>query len=283
MTGYGKSTALLPGKKIIAEVKSLNSKQFDLSLKLPPLMRELEPILRKTLARQLERGKVEATLYCELTGVESTPRINTTLVKSYLQQLEGIQKEEALSGDLFNAVFRFPEVLQVEMPELNEGEKKAVVEAMEEAAGHLRAFRQMEGAELHDDLQKRLQDLRHSLRQVPAYEAERQQVVEERLRRGLAQYGEQYDQNRFEQELIYYIEKLDINEEKVRLESHLHYLAELLDQGGSVGKKINFISQEIGREINTIGSKANHAELQKVVVAMKDDLEKIKEQALNIL
>lgn len=283
MTGYGKSTAFVTGKKFTVEIKSLNSKQFDLNLKLPSGMKAGEPRFRKLLAEKLERGKIETLLTCEVTGVESAPSINRTLALSYLEQLKALQEESGVKGDLFNAVFRFPDVLQTTEEELTDEEWDTVHQAMEEAVTNINNFRSQEGAELVADLRLRLGSIKEKLTEVPGYEEERRQRVIDKLKRSLEQWQEQYDDNRLEQEMIYYLEKLDITEEKVRLESHLGYFEQLLQEGGAIGKKLNFVSQEIGREINTLGSKANHAALQKKVVEMKDDLEKIKEQVLNLL
>lgn len=246
-------------------------------------MKAGEPNFRKLLAEKLQRGKIETAISCEITGTESAPTINRTLALSYLEQLKTLQEESGVKGDLFNAVFRFPDVLQTTEEELTDTEWEAVHQAMEEAVSNINEFRRQEGAELVADLRLRLGSITEKLAAVPRYEEERRQRVIDKLKRSLEQWQDAYDDNRLEQEMIYYLEKLDITEEKVRLESHLGYFEQLLQEGGAIGKKLNFVGQEIGREINTLGSKANHAALQKKVVEMKDDLEKIKEQVLNLL
>ena len=283
MTGFGRSTVLIPGKKITVELRSLNSKQFDVNLKVSGAFREMEPDLRKLLAEELVRGKIEASIICEVTGAEQTPAINKPLVMGYLSQLRDVMKESGLEGDILNAVLRFPDVVQAINSELDEEEKTGALRAAREAVEQLQAFRMKEGGELANDLHNRLGSIRKGLEQVPKFEEERKTAMVEKLKRGLEQLDTSYDENRFEQELIYYLEKYDITEEKVRLETHINHFEELLGSGGAIGKKLNFLAQELGREINTIGSKANHAELQRLVVNMKDDLEKIKEQVLNIL
>lgn len=283
MTGFGKSVLNLDSKKITIEVKSLNSKQADVNLRMPTLYRELEPEIRRKLVGNLDRGKIDFNLYCEITGPEKASRINEALVLSYLKQLKDIQGEAGVSGDPLSAVMRLPEVMQSAESEIEEGERKEVFATIEKALNALIDFRRTEGGQMKSDLMNRLSIIEERMASIVELEPERIEKITEKINRGLADIAEKPDQNRFEQEMIYYMERLDITEEKVRLKSHLDYFRQLLSEGGTIGKKLGFVSQEMGREINTMGSKANHAGIQKLVVQMKDELEKIKEQVLNIL
>lgn len=283
MTGYGKEVLQLPGKKISIEVKSLNSKLCDINLRLPATLRAKEGAIRSQLSLALERGKIDANFHCEVTGLEAAPRINETLAEGYINQLAAIAKKTNTSGDLISAVMRLPDVVNSAEDELSAAEWAKIETALAAAISKLQGFRADEGARLETDLNVRLNHIGKGLEQVETFEEERKTRVKERLENNLEQLAVEVDKDRFEQELIYYLEKYDVTEEKVRLAAHLEYFQELMTKGGGIGKKLGFLSQEIGREINTLGSKANHAGLQKVVVNMKDELEKIKEQVLNIL
>ncbi len=283
MTGFGKATVQLPSKKISIEIKSLNSKQVDISVRMPHLFKEKEQDIRKTLAKQLVRGKMDMSFYCEVTGVDKAPKINGTLATAYIGQLKSLVEKNGIEGDILSAVMRLPDVMSGGEDQVDEQEWKAVKVVIAEAIERLQDFRKQEGESLRVELRERLQNIDARLAKVPEFEEERINRVKEKLNRGLAEIAEKPDENRFEQELIYYLEKLDVTEEKVRLANHLKYFEELLQEGGAVGKKLGFVAQEIGREVNTLGSKANHAGMQKLVVEMKDELEKMKEQILNVL
>lgn len=283
MTGFGKAILQLPAKKITIEVKSLNSKQLDINVRMPSFYKEKESAIRQRVAEELNRGKVDLSFYSEVTGAEKAPRVNGTLVKEYINQLKGIMDETGVQGDVLAAVMRLPDVMQSADDELSDDEWKAIEGVLQEALEQLNRFRSDEGATLKLDLEGRIEVIRAKLALVKEYEEDRVKRIKDRLSRSLAELNEKPDENRYEQELIYYLEKLDVTEEKVRLNSHLDYFVQLMNEGGPIGKKLGFISQEMGREINTLGSKANHADMQKLVVEMKDELEKIKEQVLNIL
>jgi len=287
MTGYGKAECLLADKKLTIEIKSLNSKQLDTSTRLPSLYKEKELDIRQLIANGLERGKVECSFYYELSGEAVSGTINEAVVKSYYEQLYRISGELGLQAsiELLSTVMRMPDTIRTEKLELNEHEWNLVRAALQEAVDQVNNFRVQEGESLDRDLRQRVAAITRKLEDAEAYEKERINQVRERIRKHLEEYNlkDTLDENRFEQELIYYIEKLDISEEKVRLTNHCKYFLETLKDDGSAGKKLGFISQEMGREINTLGSKANHKELQKLVVEMKDELERIKEQILNVL
>ncbi|WP_417600932.1 YicC/YloC family endoribonuclease [Owenweeksia hongkongensis] len=283
MTGFGKAILQLPAKKITIEVKSLNSKQLDINVRMPSFYKEKESPIRQKLAEELNRGKIDLNFYSEVTGAEKAPRVNRALVVEYISQLKGIMHETGVEGDIMSAVMRLPDVMQAAEDEVDEDEWKAIQEVVHQAVEQLNGFRADEGATLKVDLDNRIAIIREKMAGIDVHEEDRVKRIKEKLSRGLAEIAEKPDENRYEQELIYYLEKLDVTEEKVRLKSHLDYFEQLLNEGGPIGKKLGFISQEIGREINTMGSKANHAAMQKLVVEMKDELEKIKEQVLNIL
>lgn len=282
MTGFGKAVIQLSGKKITVEIKSLNSKSLDLNVRIPSIYREVELKIRNLIAASVVRGKVDFNLYVENTAGDSQTRINEQLVKQYAQQLETIKGDLSIESDTLAIAMRLPDVLQTERGELNPEEWKEVQSVIKSALEQLNDFRKTEGQSLENDLSGRIAAIRDYAAKVIPFESERLDRVKERLTKGLETLGEGADSNRFEQELIFYIEKLDINEEKVRLAQHLEYFENTMNTPAP-GKKLGFISQEIGREINTMGSKANHAEIQKFVVGMKDELEKIKEQVLNTL
>ncbi len=287
MTGYGKADCLLADKKLTIEIKSLNSKQLDTNTRLPSLYKEKELEIRKLIASELERGKVECSLYYELSGEAAPAIINEPVVKSYYEQLYKISGELGLQAslELLSAAMRMPDTIRTEKPELHESEWKQVEASLRKALDQLNTFRLQEGKSLDDDLRQRVEAISSKLKRAESFERARIDQVRERIRKHLEELGQKdaVDENRFEQELIYYIEKLDISEEKVRLGNHCSYFLETLEDQGPAGKKLGFISQEMGREINTLGSKANHKELQKLVVEMKDELERIKEQILNVL
>lgn len=281
MTGYGKHVVQLPGKKITVEVKSLNSKNLDINARVPQTYRERELEFRNHISRVLQRGKVDFSLYVELTGDQSTAEVNEAVVRKYMEQLRGIAPGEEVK--LLEMALRLPEALKTEREELDPEEFRAVDAALEEALQHLQAFREEEGRSLLEEFNLRLGAITRALEEVERLDQQRLAAVRQRLEKAVADLREQVDANRFEQELIYYLEKYDITEEKVRLTKHLDHFRQSLEAPESNGKKLGFISQEMGREINTMGSKANDADMQRVVVQMKDDLEKIKEQILNVL
>jgi uncharacterized protein (TIGR00255 family) len=281
MTGFGKSVKQLPNKKITVEIKSLNSKSIDLNTRIPSAYREKELQIRTMLSNKLERGKVDFALFIELTGEETSTQVNIPVVDEYIKQLSLV-----VNGDrteLLKMAIRMPDALKTEREEIDENEYKQIVEAIDEALKEIHRYRSDEGEILKKDFNMRVQTISDLLKKVIALDPERINGVKERLRKAVSDLKEQVDENRFEQELIYYLEKYDITEEKVRLDNHLNYFLEALNSPDSNGKKLGFITQEIGREINTIGSKSNHAQMQQLVVQMKDELEKIKEQLLNVL
>lgn len=281
MTGFGKSVLQLPSRKITVEIKSLNSKNLDLNARIPSQYREKELLLRNKISRELTRGKVDFSVYVEVTGEETTASINPAVVKKYIAQLREIAPGD--ETEFLKMAVRMPDALKTERDEVDEEEFKAIEEAVEEALKEINDFRSAEGKALEDELQQRAKNIQELLQKVIAMDPERISGVRERLTRGIAELKENVDENRFEQELIFYIEKFDITEEKVRLENHMDYFLKTLHSDDSNGKKLAFISQEMGREINTIGSKSNYAPMQQLVVQMKDELEKIKEQLLNVL
>jgi len=281
MTGYGKSVLQLPSKTISIEIKSLNSKTLDLNMRMPSMYRSKELTLRKLIASKLNRGKVDFSLFFENTGAETFTNVNPTVVKKYMAQLE-----ELATGDEMQRLqmaIKMPDAISTERDDIDESEWDDIQNEIHNALENILLYRLEEGRVLEADFTKRITIISDLLNQVLAIDPERITNVRERLHKGVAELKEKYDENRFEQELVYYIEKFDITEEKVRLQNHLEYFIKTLDSKDSNGKKLGFISQEIGREINTIGSKANFAPMQKLVVQMKDELEKIKEQLLNVL
>ncbi len=281
MTGYGKATAQLPSKKITVEIKSLNSKSMDLNARIPSSYREKELFLRNKISASLERGKVDFSLYIELTGEATTTEVNETVVNQYIKQLSKV-----VDGDpteLLKMAIRMPDALKTERDEIDEAEYETILIALDEALLAINKYRSDEGKVLETEFLERSGNIASLLEQVIAMDPERMNTVKDRLRKAVTELKEKVDENRFEQELIYYLEKFDITEEKVRLKNHLDYFFENIRSSDSNGKKLGFITQELGREINTIGSKANYAPMQQLVVQMKDELEKIKEQALNVL
>jgi uncharacterized protein (TIGR00255 family) len=281
MTGYGKSVLQLPTKKITIEIKSLNSKNLDLNARMPSIYREKELTIRKLLASKLVRGKVDFSIYVETTAEDTSTQINAPVVQQYIAQLRDVVPAEDL--ELLKMAVRFPDALNTVREEIDENEWKAIEAEILKATTDLMAHRLDEGKVLEVDFNARVVSIRTLLEAIIKMDPERVDGVRERLKKGVEELREKYDENRFEQELVYYIEKFDITEEKVRLENHLNYFNSSLNSTDSNGKKLGFISQEIGREINTIGSKSNYAPMQQLVVQMKDELEKIKEQLLNVL
>ena len=287
MTGFGKAQCDLPDKKLTIEIKSLNSKQADTNIRLPSLYKEKELEVRQLLASKLERGKIDCIFYYEMTDKGSSAVINKPVIKSYYDQLSQVAEELGLktSEQILSTVMRFPDALISEKAELQEQEWGLVTEALLSALDEVNRFRSQEGEIIETDSRERVNSILIKLKTVEQYEQERIEKIRERIGNSLAEFlgKDSVDENRLEQEIIYYLEKIDITEEKVRLLNHCNYFMETLEDKGSVGKKLGFITQEMGREINTLGSKANHSEMQKLVVEMKDELEKIKEQVLNIL
>ena len=286
MTGFGKGIAELPNKKIIVEIKSLNSKQLDLSTRIPPLYKEKEMEIRSEIARRLERGKVDLTIRTESIGGDMPSQLNVKALQSYYEQINNAAATLGINTptDWFQILFRLPDTLQTETPELTDEETVALDEALKTAKDQLVAFRTQEGRCLQNIFTQKITNIAALLKEVETYEQERIEKIKGRIVEGLSKIKEiDYDKNRLEQEMIYYIEKLDINEEKHRLDNHLRYFMETMETGHGQGKKLGFIAQEMGREINTLGSKANHAEMQRIVVRMKDELEQIKEQVLNVM
>ena len=287
MTGYGKAESILPDKKLTIEVRALNSKQLDTNARLPSLYKEKELEIRKLISNTLERGKVECSFFYELSQESASGTINEPVVKDYYAQLSRISGELGLkaSHELLSIVMRMPDTIRNERSELEEEEWKSVRGSLKQALGQVNGFRHQEGESLDKDLRERVAAISARLADVEEMEGERIARIRERIGNNLSEFlgKEDLDKNRFEQELIFYMEKLDISEEKVRLSNHCSYFLETMDNEGPVGKKLGFISQEMGREINTLGSKANHVEIQRLVVVMKDELERIKEQILNVL
>ncbi|OUN82118.1 MULTISPECIES: YicC/YloC family endoribonuclease [unclassified Bacteroides] len=287
MTGYGKATVTFGDKKINVEIKSLNSKALDLSTRIAPLYREKEMEIRNRIAKTLERGKVDFSIWIEKDAGETATPINAALVENYYKQISSIAETYHIPvpNDWFATLLRMPDVLtRVEVQELTDEEWEAASQAIDEALQHLTDFRKQEGAALEKKFIEKVNNIERLLHTLENYEKERVNKIRERITDALEKTVKvDYDKNRLEQELIYYIEKLDINEEKQRLANHLNYFRETLAGGHGQGKKLGFIAQEMGREINTTGSKSNHAQMQNIVVQMKDELEQIKEQVLNVM
>jgi len=281
MTGFGKSVVTLPGKKITIEIKSLNSKGVDLNVRIPSSLREKELRMRNHVAKTLKRGKIDLSVYVESTGGERSAQLNTPVIEAYMAQLKSIADGENV--DLLQMALRLPESIQTERETIDETTASAIMNGLEEAVGTLQDFRLTEGQALAQDFEQRIQTIGQLMETVKTKDQERIPSVRARLLKALEDLAQTVDQNRFEQELVYYLEKYDITEEIVRLSNHLKYFITTMNSDESNGKKLGFITQEMGREINTIGSKANDAALQQLVVQMKDELEKIKEQVLNVL
>lgn len=281
MTGYGKTILQLPTKKISIELKSLNSKNLDLNARMPSVYREKELHMRKRIAARMQRGKIDFSLYVEVTGEETTSVLNKTVVKQYMNQLKELV--DGSDTEILKMAVRMPDTLSTNREDLDEDEWQAIEDGLKETLDKIENYRIEEGKALETDFDLRIKNIDGLLKQVIDMDPDRISGVRERLNKGVSEIKERVDENRFEQELVYYIEKFDITEEKVRLHNHLEYFLKTLNSDDSNGKKLGFIGQEIGREINTIGSKANYAPMQKLVVQMKDELEKVKEQLLNVL
>ena len=282
MTGYGKAVAEFSDKKITVEIRSLNSKSLDLNTRLPFLYKEKELEIRKLLSEKLQRGKIDFSITTEATSLSKAQSINPDIIKAYISEFRQVVPE-ASDAELLAIVMRLPDVMAFTCKEIEEDEWNQALELILKAVENLSQFRLDEGKVLEQEFIQRNNSILSLLKEVEPFEKERIGTLKERFTKNLEELSSEYDQNRFEQELIYYLEKLDITEEKVRLKNHCEYFLENLKSDESEGKKLGFICQEIGREINTLGSKSNHSGMQKIVVQMKDELEKMKEQVLNIL
>lgn len=293
MTGYGKAETILESGKLTIEIKSLNGKNADISIKSALLPKDKELTVRQILAQRLQRGNIDLFLTFEANAAETAKEINADLVMSYYRQIMAINTrigqeypftDNADAAHLLGSIIRFPDVIEQKKQDvINDGNWEQVLSCINEALDRICDYRAAEGKSLYADITAKVRNIQEFIPQIEAFETERVSAVRERLMSRLAELSAAADQNRLEQEMIYYIEKLDINEEKVRLRQHCKYFMETIDNDPYPGKKLGFIAQEMGREINTTGSKANHSEIQKIVVRMKDELEKIKEQSLNIL
>jgi uncharacterized protein (TIGR00255 family) len=281
MTGYGKKETQWEDKRISIEIRALNSKNADVNLRTPSYLRELDTEIRKRLATKMFRGKIDLSLFVEFNGQNAPTKINTQMVRAYMEQLKDLG--DATSSERLALAMRLPDTLSADRDGLEEEEKAVVFKLLDSVITDLNKYRADEGAELEKEFIHRINLIENHLEEVKKVDPERNQKIELKLREALADLKIEIDTNRFEQELIFYLEKFDITEEKVRLKNHLDYFKKIMKSDDPVGKKLGFITQEMGREINTIGSKANHAALQKIVVQMKDELEKIKEQLLNVL
>jgi len=287
MTGFGKATCEYGNKKIVVEIKSLNSKQLDVSTRISGLYREKDIEIRNELSQKLERGKIDLSLYVDNSGKESVTQINQTVVESYYDQIKALSFNLGIEvpANWFEVLLRLPDTMKTETVEMEEGEWIEIKKAIQQAINQLIQFRTQEGKSLEAVFNTKIAHIGQLLEETAPFENERVEKIRTRLEENLQALSDKidYDKNRLEQELIFYIEKLDVNEEKVRLRNHLDYFMETMQHENSPGKKLGFIAQEIGREINTLGSKSNQSEMQKIVVLMKDDLEQIKEQVLNVL
>ena len=286
MTGFGRGQASSGKKKITVEIKSLNSKQMDLSLRIPSYFRDMELTMRNHMAESLHRGKVDATVAFEDLSGEVTTSINVAVVKKYKDQLMAMATELSIAwpSDWYATLLRMPDALHTETPDMDETDAAALTQACDQALGNIIEFRRQEGAKLEKFFRAKVDNIEELLHKVTPVEQSRVERIRHKLEDELQKLpGIEYDKNRLEQELIFYIEKLDVTEEKTRLQAHLNYFRETLDCESSQGKKLGFIAQEMGREINTLGSKSNNADMQRIVVMMKDELEQIKEQVLNVL
>lgn len=282
MTGFGKAFLQLPNKKISVEIKSLNSKGLDLNVRTPSVYREMELQIRNRVSQHLERGKIDFSLYIEASGEETSTKVNVPIVNGYVKQLQKVLPGGDLT-ELTKMALRMPDALKTEREELDPNEWSAISGVIDEALERITNFRKDEGVSLETDFRLRIANIRLYMNEALAMDSDRIAKIKERLRAAIDELKVNVDENRFEQELIFYLEKLDITEEKTRLTNHLDYFLETMEKEEALGRKLGFITQEIGREINTMGSKSNHAEMQKKVVMMKDELEKIKEQVLNVL
>ncbi len=282
MTGFGKATLQLPTKKITIEVKSLNSKGLDLNVRMPSLYREMELGLRNQIALSLERGKIDFSIFVENTAEQTSTKVNVPIVKAYINQLREVY-DLADETELMKMAIRMPDALKTERDEIDENDWAQIQTVINEGLKNIHSFRVSEGVALEKEFLHRIANIMTLMNETVALDGERIQTVKTRLKHAIDELKVNIDDNRFEQELIFYLEKYDITEEKVRLENHLNYFIETIAGTEANGRKLGFITQEMGREINTMGSKSNHAQMQKLVVQMKDELEKIKEQVLNVL
>lgn len=286
MTGFGKAVCELPDKSVTIEIRSLNSKGLDIITKFHPIIRDKELEIRGLLQSELERGKVDINISYELKEGGRSAKLNKSVIKDYILQLNSITNELNIHGNenLFQTIMRLPDVFTVEKDVIEDEQWKQIKKSLGDAISQLNDFRKQEGAGLYTEIKQRINNILDLLTRVDEYEKPRIDNLKERINKSLLELGKEHlDENRFEQELIYYLEKFDITEEKVRLRNHCNYFLETMATNEQVGKKLGFIGQEIGREINTLGSKANQSDLQRIVVLMKDELEKIKEQVLNVL
>jgi len=287
MTGFGKAKIELSTRKITIEIKSLNSKQLDLSVRIPSLYKDKEMGLRNVLARKLERGKVDFSIFVENIGTETSTQINQNIITGYYNQITETAQKLGIEtpSDWFSVLLKLPDALKYELQEVDEEEWKTVESTINDAISQVLDFRKQEGNMLRKLFVEKVGNISELMSEIEQYESERIEKIKQRIIEALQKIENfDYDKNRFEQEMIYYIEKLDINEEKSRLKNHLDYFLQTInDSSSGQGKKLGFIAQEMGREINTMGSKSNHAEMQQIVVRMKDELEQIKEQVLNVL
>ena len=282
MTGFGKATLQLETKKINVEVKSLNSKGLDLNTRLPLTYREMELGVRNEIALKLERGKIDFSVFLESTAEQTSTKVNVSIMKAYMAQLREVYAN-ANETELMKMAVRMPDAMKVEREEIDENDWLEIQKVIQEALNNILNFRQAEGLSLEKEFNLRIANIRQYLFEAIALDPERIQTIKDKLQTAISELKVTVDENRFEQELIYYLEKLDVTEERVRLTNHLDYFLETIKGNEANGRKLGFITQEMGREINTLGSKANHAGMQKLVVMMKDELEKIKEQVLNVL
>ncbi len=287
MTGFGRATGEYNGKLFTVELKALNSKTLDLNLRIPSFYREKEAEIRNKLSEKLTRGKIDFMMFVELSSTNNKTSINKDIFISYYKQLKELylQLGETINNETIVSITRFPDIFESQHEDLDSDEWSIIVQIIDNSIEEFLSFRKTEGESLRKDLTNKIKNIYQLCERIIPFEAQRKESVRQRLLKSLSELSEpeKFDPNRFEQELFYYIEKQDINEEKVRLKQHLDYFSETLDSGGDIGRKLGFIAQEIGREINTLGAKANHIEIQKLVVLMKDELEQIKEQLLNVL
>ena len=286
MTGFGKVTAELPSKKVTVEVKALNSKQLDLSTRIPGIYKDKEMMVRSLLLQEVERGKVDFSIFIEYIGKDTPTQINLAAIEGYYNQIKVVADKLNIPvpADWFTTLLRLPEAIKSDISEVDESEWEVVMNTIKDAISHLKDFRIQEGAMLQKLFEQKIANIASLLERIGEFDSERIEKIKARISESIAKLnGVEIDNNRFEQEMIYYIEKLDVNEEKNRLDNHLKYFVSTMKNGHGQGKKLGFIAQEVGREINTLGSKSNHAEMQQIVVQMKDELEQIKEQVLNVL
>ena len=282
MTGFGKATMQLETKKINVEIKSLNSKGLDLNTRMPQAYREMEVAVRNEISTKLERGKIDFSIFIESTTEQTSNKVNIPIINSYISQLREVDAN-ADETELLKMAIRMPDAMKIEREDMDADDWQNIQKVISEAINNLLDFRQAEGKSLEKEFLLRIENIRQHLSDAIVHDQDRITAIKDRLQSAISELKINVDENRFEQELIYYLEKLDITEEKVRLANHLDYFIETINKSEANGRKLGFISQEIGREINTMGSKSNHAPMQKLVVMMKDELEKIKEQVLNVL